>query len=331
MYSNVLVEVLRGRFAENLHRGHICIVGRKGKILSSIGDTHFLTYLRSCAKPIQAIPVITTGAAEKFNLTDKEITIFSGSLNGQDFQVEILKSILNKLGLDESYLRCGIHPPSHRATRKQVTEYTPLHNNCAGKHLAMLTLCKFFDYPLDNYENIEHPVQQLILKEISVFTDVAIENIKIGIDGCGVPVFAVPLYNFALAYYKLANPENLDEKRRDAVKFLMRNSIKYPELIAGDERICTELMRVESNIFAKVGADGSYGIAAFKSKLGIAVKIESGNMKALNVVVIELLKQLNILSEDDVEKLKIFYNVPIFNHRKEVVGKFKPVFKIKKF
>ncbi len=326
--DNILVHVLRGKSAENIHRGHICIVGKKGRVLKSIGDVNFLTYLRSCAKPIQAIPVITTGAADKFGLTDKEITIFAGSLNGQDFQVEILQSILKKLNLDESYLKCGIHPPSHRETRKKLKVYSPLHNNCAGKHLAMLTLCKYFNYPLENYDSIEHPVQQLILKEISYFTEIPEKDIKIGIDGCGVPVFAVPMYNFALSYYKLANPEELDEKRKNAVRFLMKNSLKYPELIAGDERICTELMRVESNIFAKVGADGSYGIAAFKSKTGIAVKIESGNMRVLNVVVIELLRQLNILSEDDIKKLDIFYNVPVLNHRKEVVGKFKPVFKI---
>jgi L-asparaginase II len=326
--NNILVEVHRGNLAENLHRGHICIVGKNGKVLKSIGNTDFLTYLRSCAKPIQAIPVITTGAAEKFKLSNKELTIFSGSLNGQDFQVDILKSILDKLGLDESYLRCGIHPPSHRETRKKIKNYTPLHNNCAGKHLAMLALCKFFDFPLENYDQLEHPVQQLILKEISYFTEIPVNNIKIGTDGCGVPVFAVPMYNFALAYYKLSNADILDEKRKYAVKLLMKNSIKYPELIAGDERICTELMRVKSNIFAKVGADGSYGIAAFHEKFGIAIKIESGNMRALNVVVIELLKQLEILSESDVEKLDIFYNIPVFNHRKEIVGRFKPVFKI---
>ncbi len=328
--NNILVHVLRGKYAENIHRGHICIVGEKGKILKSIGDVNFLTYLRSCAKPIQAIPVITSGAAEKFGFTEKEITIFSGSLNGQDFQVEILESIMKKLNINESYLQCGIHPPSHKPTRKKYKIYSPLQNNCAGKHLAMLALCKYFNFPLENYTELEHPVQQLILEEISYFTEIPVKDIKTGIDGCGVPVFAVPIYNFSLAYYKLANADILDEERKIAVKFLMKNSIKYPELIAGDERICTELMRVESNIFAKVGADGSYGIAAFKNKIGIAIKIESGNMKALNVVVIELLKQLGILSEKDVEKLDIFYNIQISNHRKEVVGKFQPVFNINK-
>ena len=329
MYKNILVEVTRGDIAENLHRGHIVIVNSKKEIVQSIGDPDFYTFLRSCAKPIQAIPVLVSGATEKFNLTDKEITIFAGSLNGQDFQIELLKSILKKISLDESYLKCGIHPPSHKPTRNSIDNYGVLHNNCAGKHLAMLTLCRFHNFPCEDYDKLEHPVQQLILEEISYFTEKEKDKIKIGIDGCGVPVFAVPIYNFALAYEKLANPDLInDAKRAKAAEFIVKNSIKYPELIAGDQRICTELMRVKSNLFAKVGADGSYGIAIPKEKLGIAIKVESGNMKVLNVVVIELLKQLNILNDSDIDKLRIFYDCKVFNHRKEIVGKFKPVFKI---
>ena len=293
--KNILVEIRRGDIVENLHRGYICVVNNRKKITTSVGDINFNTFLRSCAKPIQTIPVLTSGAIEKFNLTDREITIFAGSLNGQDFQIEILESILKKIGLDRSFLKCGIHPPSHKPTRNSLNEYNVLHNNCAGKHLAMLTLCRYYNYPCENYDNMEHPVQQLILNEISYFSEVEKEKIKIGIDGCGVPVFSIPIYNFALAYSKLANPGMLfDNKKQEAVKFLINNSIKYPELIAGDQRICTELMRLKSNLFAKVGADGSYGIALPEKKLGIAVKIESGNMKVLNIVVIELLKQLKI-------------------------------------
>ncbi len=328
--DNIVVEITRGNIGENFHRAHICILNKDRKIIKKIGDTNFLTFLRSCAKPIQVIPVLTSGAKEKFNLTEKEITIMAGSLNGQDFQVEILKGILNKIGIDESYLQCGIHPPSHKPTRKTLKEYTVLHNNCAGKHIAMLTLCKFFNYPIEDYYKLEHPVQQLILEEISYFTEIDKKNIKIGIDGCGVPVFAVPLYNFALSYLKLAYPEIIsDEKRKEAVKYLMINSTKYPELIAGDERICTELMRITGNkLFAKVGADGTYGISIFKEKISIAIKIESGNMKVLNIVVLEVLKQLGIISENDLSKLSKFYKIPVLNHRKEIIGEYKPVFKL---
>ncbi len=328
--NNIAIEVTRGEIGENFHRAHICIINKNREIIKKYGNENFLTFLRSCAKPIQAIPVITSGASEKFGLTEKEITIMSGSLNGQDFQVDILKSILKKIGLDESYLKCGIHPPSHKPTRKTLKEFSVLHNNCAGKHLAMLTLCKFFNFPLEDYDKIEHPVQQLILDEISYFTEIEKEKIIIGIDGCGVPVFAVPLYNFALSYLKLAYPDIInDEKKRNAVKFLMKNSVTYPELIAGDERICTELMRVTGDkLFAKVGADGTYGIAVFSEKISIAIKIESGDMKALNVVVIETLKQLNLLDNKQVEKLSNFYKITVKNHRKEIIGFYKPTLKL---
>ena len=327
--NNILVTVTRGKIAENLHRGHISIVDKNKKLVASVGNPEFITYLRSCAKPIQAIPVITTGAYKKFNLTDEEITIFAGSLNGEDFQVNILKNILRKLNLDESCLKCGIHPPSHRETREKTKEFGVLHNNCAGKHLAMLTLCKFFNWEIENYDSINHPVQQLILDEIANFTEVEKKNIHIGTDGCGVPVFAVPLKNFAIAYMKLAVPNAVgDNLRKKAVEMLMRNAVKYPELIAGNRRICTEIMRVKSNLFAKVGADGSYGLALFKKGLGVALKIESGNMKALNVAVIEILRQLKILDESDIEKLKIFYDLKVINHRKNIVGRFIPSFKL---
>ncbi len=329
--SNILVAVKRGNIAENYHRGHICVVNNRKNIVFSVGNPHFITYMRSCAKPIQAIPVITTGAYEKFGLTEKEITIFAGSLNGEDFQVEILRNILEKLKLKESCLKCGIHPPSHKETRAKLKEYGVLHNNCAGKHLAMLTLCRFFDWPIENYDKMEHPVQQVILKEISFFTEVKENDIHIGIDGCGVPVFALPLYNLALAYMKFADYKQInDDSRQSAVRLLMKNALKYPELIAGNRRICTEIMRAKSNVFAKVGADGSYGLSIFKKKLGIALKIESGNMRALNVAVIEVLRQLNVIDEKALEQLKIFYDIKVFNHRKDVVGKFVPEFLLSK-
>jgi L-asparaginase II len=327
--DNILVAVTRGNITENLHRGHICIVDEERKIVASVGDPYFVTYMRSCAKPIQAIPVITTGAWQKFGLTEKEITIFSGSLNGEEFQVDILKNILKKLELSESCLKCGIHPPSHKETRKKLKEFGVLHNNCAGKHIAMLALCRYFDWPIEGYERIEHPVQRLILREIAYFSEIEEEKIHIGIDGCGVPVFALPLYNFAIAYMKFAKPNVIDDlSRKEAVKILMKNALKYPELIAGNRRICTELMRVKSNVFAKVGADGSYGLSLFEKGLGVALKIESGNMRALNVAVIDLLLQTGVLTDEDAKKLEIFYKIPVLNHRKKIVGEFIPKFKV---
>lgn len=317
--SEMLVNVTRGNKIESIHRGHLVIVNSKGDILYQLGNTDFNICLRSCAKPLQALPVITTGAADTFNFTPAELAVMSGSLNGQDFQVKTIKSILNKIGLDESSLQCGVHRPSHRATAKKLQEEgkkpSHLHNNCAGKHTAMLTLCVHHGWPLDNYVSKEHPVQQLIVKAVSSMTEVSIEKIGIGIDGCGVPVFFLPLKNLAISYSKLTSTSDQDIHR------LMEAILSHPEMIAGDERICTDIMKVLGNkVFAKTGAEGGYAMSLMEKGWGVAIKIEDGNNRAMQPVVIEILKQLDIITRKEEDKLQTYHHPVIKNHRKETVG-----------
>ena len=317
--SEILVKVTRGNQIESIHRGHIVIANAKGDILHQLGDPDFTICLRSCTKPLQALPIITTGAADKFSLTPAELAVMSGSLNGQDFQVSAIKSILNKIGLDEHSLQCGVHRPSHRKTAKRLEEEgkkpSPLHNNCAGKHSAMLTLCVYHEWPLDNYISKEHPVQQLILQTVSSMTEVPIEEIGIGIDGCGVPVYFLPLKNLAGSYAKLTSSSD------QSIHRLMEAIFFHPEMIAGDERICTDIMRtLGKKVFAKTGAEGGYAMSIMEKGWGIAIKIEDGNNRAVNPVIIETLKQLAILTRKEEDKLYTYHHSVIKNHRKETVG-----------
>ena len=317
--SEILVKVTRGNQIESIHRGHIVVANAEGEIIYHLGDPDFKICMRSCAKPIQALPVITTGAADRFSLTPAELAAMSGSLNGQDFQVNAIKSILSKIGLDERSLQCGVHRPSHRPTAKKLQEEgkkpSPLHNNCAGKHSAMLTLCIHHGWPLNNYTSKEHPVQQLILKTVSSMTDVPVEEIGIGIDGCGVPVFFLPLKNLARSYARLTSTSD------QATQQLMDAILSHPEMIAGDERICTDIMRLlGKKVFAKTGAEGGYAMSLMEKGWGIAIKIEDGNNRAMNPVVIDSLKQLKIVTEKEVDKLKTYHHPAIKNHRKEIVG-----------
>jgi L-asparaginase II len=261
-----------------------------------------------------------------------------GSLNGQDYQVRAVSSILGKVGLSEDHLQCGLHPPSHRPTARLLEEEGKkprlIHNNCAGKHAAMLALCQFFGWPPENYHQPDHPVQQLILRKISAMTEIPETEIKIGIDGCGVPVFAGPLKNLAWAYAKLAaSPARARPSLSSpdgSLPRLMGAAIAHPEMIAGDQRICTDIMRAApGKVFAKVGAEGSYGLSLMGQGIGIGIKIEDGSNRGLHPVVVEVLRQMRILDERALAALKSYGPITsIRNHRKDLVGEIAADFRL---
>jgi L-asparaginase II len=335
--SEVLVEVLRGNRVESLHRGSIAVVNAAGDSIYQAGDPAFEISMRSCAKPLQAIPVIVSGAAERFKFTDQELALFCGSVSGQAFHVEAVRSVLKKIGLTEDALLCGTHPPSHRGTAKELQQKGikpgPVHNNCAGKHAAMLALCVHHGWDTANYLPLEHPVQQLILATIVEMTGVEKERVHTAVDGCGVPVFYVPLKNLARAYALLAEPFLLQGTElsgaQQVIKKLMSAACSHPEMVAGDERICTDIMRLAvKSVFAKTGAEGGYALALFDKGWGAALKIEDGNQRALGPAVIELLQQLGALSDAALAQLNKYHHPAILNHRKEQVGELRPVFRL---
>lgn len=322
-----LVAVTRGDLIESVHRGHIAVADESGSILYHLGDPLFNLCLRSCAKPLQALPVITTGAADRYGITPAELAVMCGSLNGQDFQVAAVRSILDKIGAGEDQLQCGVHPPSHRKTAQQLKETgkaaTPLHNNCAGKHAAMLTLCAHHGWSFDDYISTQHPVQCLVRDTIAALSGVSAPSIGTGIDGCGVPVFFLPLANLARAYARLALQSD------PCISRLMEAALTYPEMIAGDERICTEVMRaLGKKVFAKTGAEGGYALSLMEKGWGVAIKIEDGGGRALSPVVIETLGQLGIADEAALKRLKPFHCTTLYNHRKEAVGEVQPCFRL---
>jgi L-asparaginase II len=335
--SEILVEVIRGNRIESIHRGSIVVATAKGDIISGVGNPKMEISMRSCAKPIQALPVIETGAAKRYGFTDNELALFCGSVSGQDFHVAAVRSVLQKIGLSEQALLCGVHPPSHRQTAKALQQKgikaSPVHNNCAGKHAAMLALCVHHGWPTENYLPLEHPVQQLIFSKIAEMVNLERNKIYPAIDGCGVPVFFVPLKNLAQAYARFAEPFSFKEidfdASKKAIKQLMNAARAYPEMVAGDERLCTDIMRaLGMAVFAKTGAEGGYALTLFEKSLGVAVKIEDGNVRAMGPVVIEILNQLGVLSAPQREALKSYHYPSIQNHRREQVGELRAVFKL---
>lgn len=334
--AEILVKVTRGARVESVHYGHIAVVAREGRLVHHLGDPDLWVCLRSIAKPIQALPVVLTGAASAFGFGSEELALFCGSLSGQDFHVALVQKVLDRLGLTVDHLQCGIHLPSHRPTAQALAQAglqpTPLHNNCAGKHAAMLALCVHHGWPLDNYPDPAHPVQQLILDTIAQVTAVPREQITVAIDGCGVPVFYVPLRQVAWAYAQLAAAaaESVPASELSAaMATLVQASLAHPRLVAGDGRICTDIMQaLPGTVFAKTGAEGGYALALLDAGQGVAIKISDGHARGLNPTIIECLAQLGVLTPAAATALTRYHQPLIKNHRKEVVGEVKPVFNL---
>ena len=326
MDAPILVEVTRGPAVESRHRGFIAVVDVKGSRRASLGDPEVPVCMRSLAKPFQALPVITTGATQAFGFGCEELALFSGSLSGQDFHVELVKKVLARVGLDPSVLMCGAHAPLHRPTAKALAQAgekpTPLHHTCAGKHACMLALCIHHGWPVENYLDFDHPVQKLILRTVGEMVDLAPEAIPVALDGCSAPVFYVPLKNIALGFARLAaadpdTPEGM----------IMAACLAHPRLIAGDERLETILMdTLPGRLFAKTGAEGGFALALKEEGLGVAVKIEDGASRPLSSTIIQVLDQLGLLTPKAKDVLKSYWRPTMLNHRKQEVGGIRPMF-----
>jgi L-asparaginase II len=241
--------------------------------------------------------------------------------------------ILGRSGVGETSLKCGTHPPRWQDTYRELIldgkEVTPLYNNCSGKHSGMLVTAQHMNEPVENYYELNHPVQQRILAAVSEMTEYSKDQIEIGIDGCGVPVHGVPLENLAYGYAKLAWPNKLPEKRRNAIRRITKAMITAPEMVGGTDRCCTDFMLVGKGRFVgKAGAEGVYCIGDLETGLGIAVKIEDGNGRAAYPAAVEVLKQLNLLTEQQIEELMKHYRPKLHNCRNEEIGELIADFKL---
>jgi L-asparaginase II len=338
-----LVEVRRGGITESRHRGHIVAIDPDGNVVAQLGVAETVTFLRSSAKPFQALPLLVSGAADAFGFTDREVALACASHNGEPIHTDLVASMLQKIGLGPEALKCGIHEPYSVAVAQQLRERgeqpNVLHNNCSGKHAGMLAAALHLGAPTETYNEAQHPVQLAIGKFIGQFSSVPVEDLAVGIDGCAVPVFGITVKAMALAYARLvAPPPDFDEATRDACRRIVRVMTSYPELIGGTtDRLDTEIMRaVPGLLISKVGAEGVYTAGVLRSEewprgLGLALKIEDGDDKrARPTVVIEALRQLGVLRDESLEAVARYAFFPILNRPGEVVGEVRAQFELKK-
>ena len=332
MESEILATAIRGETVESIHRGHLIIIDGDCEIVAQIGNPETITFWRSSAKPFQALPFILSGAATHFGFSEKEIALACGSHSGEDYHIETAERMLERAGFGEADLHCGAHLPFDEKTAEQMIcsgeKPNQLFNNCSGKHAAMLALAKHIGANVETYEQLENPVQQKVLEVVSVFTDTPENEIKIGIDGCALPNFALPISAMASAFARLVfPPKSFDDKLRDACRQTVSAMMDFPEMIGGTRRLDTLIMQAApGKIVSKIGAEGVYlaGVLPnekWKKGLGIAFKIEDGDdQRARAVVAIEILRQVGILNESNDEKLREYSPIIIKNRRDDIVG-----------
>ncbi len=324
---DAVVELTRGGIVECIHFGSMAVVDSSGNLLTSLGDPNLLTFPRSSMKPLQALPFVEDGGPEHFGLTEEELAILCASHHGTDEHVRVVRSIHAKVGLQEADLQCGVHWPSDKATvlamRERGEEPTPYRHNCSGKHSGMLAQALLHDYSKSNYLSMDNPLQQRILKTVAEMCDVKPEDMPIGIDGCSAPVFAMPLYNFALAMARLADPFELGEVRAAACKKITHAMMAYPVMVAGPGSLDTVLMDVmQGKTAVKGGAEGYQMLSLMPEAcgkgspgIGVALKISDGdpNRRATYATLVGLLKALGFGKEMESEAFRNF-NTPILKN-----------------
>ena len=333
----VLAEVTRGDVVESVHRGVVVVVDIDGNVVASAGNVDQLAYFRSAAKPFQAIPVIESGAAETFGFTERELALSCSSHDSTPDHQRGVARMLEKIGLHDEDLRCGISPPvdEQELARSVLGLVWPsqVQCECSGEHAGMLAACKQLGYPLDTYVERDHPLQRRILEIIATVLGMTEDEVILGTDGCSIPTFAAPMRRFAFAYATLATPRRSaiknDSALVDAIDRLRAAMLAYPVMIGNQGVLDTEIMQfTDGRIVAKLGAEGLLCLAAPERGLGIAIASDDGMQRGLGPAAIGTLEQLGLVDEAMLCALRERYAGAVPSFKGEPVGAVRPALQL---
>ncbi len=355
-------ELWRGQALESVHTGAIAVVASDGQLAASCGGTASVTFLRSSAKPFQAMPFLEHGGQAAYNLTPREIALICASHSGTDEHVAAVQALQARIGIRESDLLCGIHKPYHTGTVEAMLargeEPTPNRNNCSGKHTGMLAYVRLKDLPVQAtagapaYIDPHHPIQKEIVQALAEMCGLPVDQVVVGIDGCSAPTFAVPLYNAAWGYARLVEPAGLPPTRTEACQTITQAMTVNPEMVGGPDSFDTHLMQATGGrILCKGGAEGFQALGLRPGArgpnspgLGIAFKIADGDLAGHSrpqgdpfghirpAVTLEILRQLGAISAAELASLADYGpGFPLYNWRKWVVGQGRPCFELERF
>ncbi len=318
---------------ENVHYGQMSAVNLAKEEFVSVGQDYEPVYFRSAAKPFQAIPIFMTDFIEKYEITSTESALFLASQRGEIYHQEALTSLLEKIPVCENDLICAASYPLNEEPKtlyiQQGFQKRKLLHNCAGKHLGFITMCRELGFPVEGYWEESHPLQQSILKILSELSCVPQSEIRIGTDGCGVPVFAIPLKNMAITYLKLACPDLVeDEKLQKAIKKMTRVMNDHSRIVASDDFICSILLK-DYNIVAKGGAQGVYCFGLKKERIGFALKVFSGSENVWPNIIASILEQIDYPNKETITNIRKINPSIVKNDSGTDVGEIIEVFSLK--
>ena len=324
MKSQIMCEIWRGSYLESVHTGMAVICDKDGEISHQWGDPNALILPRSSAKMMQAIPLIISGAEKKFSIGEDLLALACASHNAAEIHLSRVLGWLSHLGFSETDLRCGPQPSKDPYVKKQMLEIgqspCQIHNNCSGKHAGFLSVSRHLNAGPE-YTDPDHPVQLMVMDVFQELTQNKVDGITI--DGCSAPNPAIPLYSLAKVMSWFATAHKRDDQLSKAALKLRNAMVNYPELVAGDLRACTNLMKAcEKKAILKTGAEGVFVAILPELEKGIALKIFDGGTRASECAIASLLIQLGILNPNHPTALA-YTHAPILNWRKIETGMMK--------
>lgn len=339
MQVEPIIEVLRGGLVESSHLVSFALADKDGELVASWGEPDRVTFMRSSAKPFQAIPVVERGAADHFAFEPRDLALICASHSGTEMHARAVQQLLAKIGLDENALRCGVHVPydekTYQALLSAGKSLEPVRNNCSGKHTGMLALAKHLGEDLESYLNIDHPVQGSILEVIADMTGLPVEEITVGVDGCSAPTFAVPLRSAARAYARLVDHQDGSSEHSAAARRIFKAMTAHAQYVAGPDRFDTQFMQaVNGRFVSKSGAEGFQcvgippgSLSGASPALGLAIKVHDGDdrdHRAAALTALEIVGQLGGFKAGERERLAAFDSRPLLNLSGITVGRVRP-------
>ena len=324
------VVVWRGDIAESRHRVQVAACDPDGVVQSGTAEPQLLTTYRSAAKPFQLLPLVERGHAERWGWSDEQLAVMAASHTGSARHVALVAGILERLGLSEGHLACGFHEPldaaEHERLRLHPEARSRLHNNCSGKHAGMLCLALSEGWPVEGYEEARHPLQQLMRRTVAEMCGLPPERLSVAVDGCGVSVFGLPLSAMARSYARLASATAAGNPRERALERIRGAMVSFPEVVGGEGRLSTALMLAcGGRLVAKGGAEGLECVGWPERSLGVALKCEDGNARAISPALIEVLEHLGAVSKAELGRLGEWHRPVVRNHAGIEVGSLEAV------
>ena len=329
MSNPVLVEVLRGALVESRHQGAVVVVDADGKTVLALGDIAQPVYPRSAVKPLQALPLIESGAADRYGFGDEELALACASHGGEPAHVSVASRMLAQAGLDSAALECGAHWPSHAASAqalaREVGAPSALHNNCSGKHAGFVCVACASGVDHRGYVAAAHPVQREVRAAVEGLTGIGVSEDQCGIDGCSIPTWAMPLSALAPAFAKFGTGQGLGPERTKAAARIRAAVAAKPYFVAGTGRFCTKVMTLfGARVLVKTGAEGVFCGALPEQGLGIALKCADGASRAAEVAMATVIARFLPLSDEERAALERFVRPVLRNWNGIEVGGLRP-------